>query len=209
MLKSSCKPFIGEFSAKLKAALRWKLGWFCEHVPPLCSAGGFHLPRKRSCRCCDLQAKENSVRKRAADELSLSCCLGSPEFVYLYTPNSRCLEPRPARSRWLAGMFSAHRRCFHSGKENGSQKFSSFRLESMNSQLKWPCSSRWDSPRLTEITPKLDKTLQQKHDKNKLLFSSDTCRFCKPWAAFFKAFAVDDQHPNKSSNYNPQAFLIT
>lgn len=53
--------------------------------------------------------------------------------------------------------------------------------------LSWngPCSSRWDSPRLTEITPKLDKTLQQKHDKNKLLFSSDTCHFCKSWAASF------------------------
>ena len=44
--------------------------------------------------------------------------------VYLYTPNSRSLERRPARSRWLAGMFSERRRCFHSGekKKKGRRK---------------------------------------------------------------------------------------
>ncbi len=43
------------------------------------------------------------------------------EFDYLYTPNSRYLELRPVRSRWLVGMFSERRRCFHSEKRKGGK----------------------------------------------------------------------------------------
>lgn len=42
-------------------------------------------------------------------------------FAYLYTPNSRCLELRPVRNRWLVGTFSGRRRCFHSERRKGEK----------------------------------------------------------------------------------------
>lgn len=66
------------FTAKLKAALTWKLWWVSEDVPPLCSAAGFDLLRRRTRRGRHLKAEQNSVSSVHSERrMSSRCCAAS------------------------------------------------------------------------------------------------------------------------------------
>lgn len=78
MFISLCNNSNAAFLELFFTALAWKLWWVSEDIPPLCSAAGSHLLRRRTRRGRDLKAEQNSVRSvRSERRMSCRCCAAS------------------------------------------------------------------------------------------------------------------------------------